>query len=300
MNHCSFRFAALVASLAAGSPLYGVTPDDDKPPGNPFQSIVERNVFGIKPPPPPSEEKIPEPPPAIPPAKVVLTGILNILGPPRALLEVAENEPGKQPNTKKPILREGERDGAIEVLSIDIAKNIVRIRNGNLETNLTFEALKQSAMAAVAPPPLNPPMVGANTGAIIPSPTSTSTTTSGGRRSITLAGAEPQPAALGNSGNPYGNTTPNMLAMGNYARQPRTPQTPAEQTSVDPATQWLEMKAHEQHAKTQNKPFPPVPPVFNVDGDTPPPGGGGPPVPGGGRPPGLPPFPPPPTIPIPQ
>jgi hypothetical protein len=284
------------------SSAHAVTPDDDKAAGNPFQSIVERNVFGIKPPPPPSEEKLPEPPPAIPPAKVVLTGILNILGPPRALLEVAEAEPGKQPNTKKPILREGERDGAIEVLSIDIAKNVVRIRNGNLETNLTFEALKQStgpAMAALPPPPaFNMPSVGANTGAILPTTTSASTSTSsGGRRSIVLAGAETQPATAfgGNSGNP------GMLAMGNsgYARQPRMAPTPVEQQKpVDPATQWLEMKAHEQAAKGKNIPFPPVPPVFNMDGDT---GAGGPPPPPtGGRPPGLPPFPPPPSIPLPQ
>jgi len=309
VNRCSFRVAALVASLAASVPSFAVTPDDENPPGNPFQSIVERNVFAIKPPPPVEEKPVEALPPPPPPTKVVLTGILNILGPPRALLEVAENEPGKQPNTKKPILREGEREGAIEVLAIDIVKNIVRIRNGNIETNLTFEALKQTTAPAMAAAPTSPalnmpPAIGANTGAILPTPSTTpaavtTTSTHNGRRSITLAGAEPQPtAALG--GASLGNNA-NMLAMGNqsYARQPRTVPTsaqPPDQAPADPAAQWVQLKAHELDAQKRNVRFPPTPPVIGLDDGT---GGGPPPIPGGNRPPGFPPLPAPP-MPIPR
>src|SRR3954462_2303284 len=96
---------------------------------NPYLSIVDRNPFGLKPPPPP-----PDPTPVVPlvpPAKVVLTGITSLFGPTskRALLEITEQEPGKPANVRKPILREGERDGAVEVLSIDLEKNLVHIKN---------------------------------------------------------------------------------------------------------------------------------------------------------------------------
>jgi hypothetical protein len=90
-------------------------------------------------------------------AKVVLTGITSVFGPPRALFEVTEQETGKTPNIKRPILREGERDGAIEVLSIDLAKNEVRIKNGNVETNVAFEIVKATGapttVPGMAPPP---------------------------------------------------------------------------------------------------------------------------------------------------
>src|SRR5438128_5381678 len=71
--------------------------------GNPYQAIVERNAFGLKPPPPP-----PEPPPVQPlvtPGKIILTGISSLFGT-RALLEITEQEPGKSPTTRKPILKE--------------------------------------------------------------------------------------------------------------------------------------------------------------------------------------------------
>src|SRR5262245_61545710 len=103
---------------------------------NPYQAIVERNPFGLKPPPPPVET--PPPGPVIPPPKVILTGIVSAFGPVRALLEITEQEPGKQAKTEKPILREGEKWGPVEVISIDYDKSTVRIRNNGAETNLLF------------------------------------------------------------------------------------------------------------------------------------------------------------------
>src|SRR5262249_45052252 len=79
--------------------------------GNPYQAILDRNVFGLKPPPPPgkSEEK------KVDLAPITLTGITTILGNKRALMNV--QVPGK---TAQPlILAEGQREGEIEVLEID-------------------------------------------------------------------------------------------------------------------------------------------------------------------------------------
>src|SRR3954462_2463736 len=100
---------------------------DAKP--NPYLSIVDRNPFGLKDPPPPPD---PTPvAPVVPPAKVILTGITSLFGPPskRALIEITEQEPGKPASVRKPILREGEREGSVEVLSIDLEKNLVHIKN---------------------------------------------------------------------------------------------------------------------------------------------------------------------------
>ena len=138
---------------------------------NPYQPIIERNAFGLKPPPPPTSD-VPPPPPPVPLAKVTLTGITSLFGQAskRALLEIVENEPGKAAVPRKPILREGEHDGSIEVISIDIEKNIVRIRNGGVETNLTFEVQKSApgSATAAAPPPV--PVAAPTASVVAPNP----------------------------------------------------------------------------------------------------------------------------------
>src|SRR5215212_2083017 len=81
---------------------------------NPYLSIVDRNPFGLKDPPPPPD---PTPvAPIVPPAKVILTGITSLFGPSskRALIEITDQEPGKPATVRRPILREGERDGSVE------------------------------------------------------------------------------------------------------------------------------------------------------------------------------------------
>src|SRR5678815_1575567 len=109
-----FTAIAIVAVSAVPSVLADARP-------NPYLSIVDRNPFGIKPPlPPPTIE---QPQVMAPLAKVVLTGVENMFGKPRALLEITESEPGKGPVVNKRILREGERDGSVEVLAIDVANS---------------------------------------------------------------------------------------------------------------------------------------------------------------------------------
>src|SRR6185436_14385621 len=85
---------------------------------NPYASITDRNPFGLKDPPPPPAPQSDAPPPA-PAAKVTLTGLISMFGEPRALFEIFD-EPGKSGTPKKPILREGERMGGVEVLAINV------------------------------------------------------------------------------------------------------------------------------------------------------------------------------------
>src|SRR4026208_1717959 len=84
---------------------------------NPYEPIVERNPFGLKPPPPPDPDagKPPQPPPA-PLATVDLTGLTSLLSSKRALLEIV---PGPGKPMIKPILAEGERVESVEVVSIN-------------------------------------------------------------------------------------------------------------------------------------------------------------------------------------
>ncbi len=151
MNLCRKAGVCAVAALLGASATHWAKADAK---ANPYESIVARNVFALKPPPPPPDPTPPPPPPA-PLAKVVLTGITSIFGESskRAIVEITEQEAGKAATVKKPILREGERDGSIEVVSIDVEKSIVRIRNGGVETNLIFEVQKSPA-GPPAPSPL--------------------------------------------------------------------------------------------------------------------------------------------------
>jgi hypothetical protein len=103
---------------------------------NPYQPIVERNVFGLKDPPPPPSPDAEKPPPA----KITLTGISTILGRKQALLEWTEPPtPGQQPKKNYSILTEGQREGQIEVLQIDEKAGMVKVRNYGVAQTLNFE-----------------------------------------------------------------------------------------------------------------------------------------------------------------
>src|SRR6266436_6352079 len=90
MKPITSRWVLVLAGLMAGGAATNVWGEAQN---NPYQAIVERNPFGLKPPPPPPD---PTPVvPVVPPGKVVLTGITTMFGNPRALFEVTETEPGK-------------------------------------------------------------------------------------------------------------------------------------------------------------------------------------------------------------
>jgi hypothetical protein len=97
------------------------------PPGNPYGSIVKRNVFGLNPIPPPQISDTPSGPP---PPKITLTGIMTIFGPPEALFKVSGVvRPGKPPQDESYIFIEGEAQDDVEVTTIDTNKDIVTFNN---------------------------------------------------------------------------------------------------------------------------------------------------------------------------
>jgi hypothetical protein len=125
---------------------------------NPYSKIIGRNTFALKPPPPPPAPLVA--PPA-PPPKVSLQGISTILGRAQALLKVKidpkPSEPGKDLSL---VMDVGQREGDVEVLSIDPATGTVNLSNQGTPLTLNIkDADKPVAGPAIAaiPPPVNLP-----------------------------------------------------------------------------------------------------------------------------------------------
>jgi hypothetical protein len=117
-------------------------------PGNPYQGIVDRNVFGLKSPPPPPDPEASKPPPP----KVFLTGITTILGNKRALLKMTPPaKPGEPAKEQSFTLGEGQREGDIEVLEINEKVGAVKVNNYGTITTLDFENNGVKVAAGPAP-----------------------------------------------------------------------------------------------------------------------------------------------------
>jgi hypothetical protein len=244
---------------------------------NPYGQIVDRNVFGLKPPPPPQVDAPKEEPK--PPPNVKLTGISN-LAQKRAFIEVTEQapKPGQPPGTvNRPILNEGEAAYGVEVLSIDVEKSIVRIRNAGVESDLTFEVPKSTTNAAPAPYSLGPQphSTGVPAAAAQPTVIGSPNAQMGGGGGVTLYGGS-------NSGltNSFGVTTygganppvPSPLGAesGTLRTIPsRTIRTPnaLDQQQTDAARQAALMELNRAAAGRSRSSIPPtpVPPSFQPD-----------------------------------
>lgn len=123
-----------------------------KPDSSPFGIIPERNVFRLRPVPPPEVA----PPPPVPLPEVMLKGITTMLGDRRALFSV--KFPGTAAGSAKEedyFLREGEKDGPIEVLKIDLEAEKVALDVSGMRMEVTFmtNATTVTAPAVQAPPP---------------------------------------------------------------------------------------------------------------------------------------------------
>jgi hypothetical protein len=170
---------------------------------NHYEMIVERNPFGLKPPPPPPDPSEVNKPPPTPPATVELTGITSILSSKRALFEII---PGPGKPMIKPILAEGERIESVEVVSINVDKNEVTVKNGGLITNLTFKVAKSGPTppAGAVPGSIPPPVIpGAAPAAQTQASGRYNVMVGGGNASVTPASSPVAPAInTGNPGNP--------------------------------------------------------------------------------------------------
>jgi hypothetical protein len=264
---------------------------------NPYEPIAERNPFGLKPPPLPDPDAgKPPPPPAAPLATVEVTGITSILSSKRVLLEIV---PGPGKPMLKPILSEGERLESVEVVSINVEKNEVTIKNGGVTTNLTFKVAKSGGPATAPPPPPGGlPGMAPKPAVPVPQPTQSSYNNQGsGRYNVMVAGgaSSATPTATGaayggaqNTGlNPgYGGVNPNAAtlsggadagAAGGFRSIPSRINRTAGQPEADPTVSRLQNYEEIEHNRAVNylksqvsgKPLPPLPPTPLTPPDAP-------------------------------
>jgi len=122
---------------------------------NPYDKIPGRNVFNLQPIPEHPGGEI-QPPPRRPPPKIFITGLVELRGVAKALVEISE--PG-QP-VQRSILAAGGEAGVLEVLDVDVAGERVRVRIDGDEEILSIEKPKSPTAAQptrTAPMPPMPP-----------------------------------------------------------------------------------------------------------------------------------------------
>jgi hypothetical protein len=105
---------------------------------NPYQPIVDRNVFGLVP--------IPTNPPVdpaslVPPPKITPNGIMTIFGKLQVLFKVAGvAQPGQPPKDESYVMCEGDRQDEIEVQKIDEASATITFNNHGVIQELPLVA----------------------------------------------------------------------------------------------------------------------------------------------------------------
>ena len=133
--------------------------DDLAMSGNPYDSIVARNVFSLVPIPtnPPAETKPPDPP-----AKITPNGIMSLFGQLQVLFKVATPpKPGQPPQDQSYVMSEGDRQDGIAVTKIDESAGMITFDNHGVIQQLPLQAAANVSgpAAATGPGPnSNPPL----------------------------------------------------------------------------------------------------------------------------------------------
>ena len=139
---------ALISLLCAGAMTTGVKAVNDggqvdpaRGGNSPYSAIWLRNIFDLKPPPPPPPPS--EKPPV--PSNVQMTGISTMLGVKRVLISLTAGKSGKPESY---MMREGERQSALEILEINLKAHTVRVNLDGSEATITFSTNAAPAGAA--------------------------------------------------------------------------------------------------------------------------------------------------------
>jgi hypothetical protein len=203
-----WKWTAGLGMVCFGANALGVVNDA---PVNRYQTIPERNVFALKPivQPTATNETV-----ALVLPKLFLTGFTTILSNKVAILNVQFLSKPGQPQTEKSLmLKEGQRDGEIEVLTINEISGTVQVNNSGTIMSLTFEkdGVKPSAGNVAA-------------GAAVPAPAAPGS-------------APPGTYLAATNGNPFSPNTPGYAASrvpGRNLKLPNMTSPPAPPTMTVP------------------------------------------------------------------
>ncbi len=138
----------LITTLCAGLATFGST-SFALTESNPYSPIVGRNVFALKPPTPVNNTPVA---PVVAAPGIELQGITTILGRPQVLLKI--KLPPRPPEPAKDqsfVLDVGQREGEVEVVSINMDSGTIQLRNqgSDLVLNMKDNAAKPAAGAAL-------------------------------------------------------------------------------------------------------------------------------------------------------
>ena len=235
-----FKFC-LIGGMALGSIVRAADP---VAPGDPYATVIERNIFGLNPPPPPNAN----PQDANPPPKITPNGIMDILGGLQVLFKVAQPPKPGNPPEETYILSEGQRQDDIEVVKID-QKNSVVTFNNHGETQM-LPLVTTMPASTPAPAPAAPGGPGGSGGRFFPGFVNPGGGPGGRPRrgGVGYGGA----GVNGNIGGNGGNNGVN--GANNFGNSPAQNLSFVQHPSMDPATQTIMIEANRLQAQQQGDP----------------------------------------------
>jgi hypothetical protein len=255
-----------------------------------YLAIIKRNAFDLSDAPPPAKDSPPPEPPKN--LDIKFTGIYRLKGVEKACLALIDSS-AKPPETKYLQIPVGDKQGAIEITSIDAEAGTVSLIKDGSPLELSLKNNEHTYNTAVARAP-SKSSKSRSSSSKTSSRSSSGSRPTAGRSSGTTSSrsgssSSRTSSSRSGSGSPLGGSR-TTRAVPTRAR--RTYPTPPSMEGGDPAVQALEMMQQKDLAESKGVPMPPLPfkqqledaaPADAIRDDRPP----MPPVPGGPIPPPL-------------
>ena len=232
--------------------ILGVTAiQDAQSKGNPYLAINKRNAFDLANEPPPRNESSPPPEP---PKDLDLkfTGIFRLKGVEKACLAVIDTS-AKPPETNYFQMPAGDKQGSIEIKSIDAKAGSVKLlRNGKLiELNLSDDEHTYKTAVAKAP--------SKSKSSSRSSSSKSSSSRSSSSRSTSSRSTSSSSRATGSNTRSVPGRSSNSMRSVPMRGGSTNPNPPVIQQDRDPAVQAIEMVQQKQEAENVGVPMPPLP-----------------------------------------
>ena len=230
--------------------------DVSEPTPNPYQVIVERNAFGLRPMPTitagPPTNKLDQ-------LSVKFTGITSDKKSGKKAWLMIAAPPNKNTNPQYLSIPEHEKQGDIEVVEINEKENTVKILLAGAPMELNFKDNGLPTPAAPLVPGIGYTPHGLPAPGIVPIP--------GAPPILKTAGVSPTGAATAEALavraglQPTTPNTPRVIPQRSVRTTPLEQQGQRMETPIDPRVQRLLMEAQKVQAEKQGIPFPPLPPL---------------------------------------